>query len=63
MPEIVMPLNGSRGIHNKASEKLHPNNCIDEEQNPHQHANIGKGLKLCNQIKQSYKKCTERLQH
>lgn len=44
MSEVIVSFNGSGGIHDETAKELHPNNRVDEEQHPHQHADVGKSL-------------------
>ena len=47
MSEVVVPLYGRVGDEGQAAKQLHANDGVDEEQHPHQHADIWQGLKFC----------------
>ena len=44
MSEVVVPLNGGLRVHGQATKHLHPNDGVDEEEDPHEKADIGQGL-------------------
>ena len=46
MSEVVVPLDGRVGDQREAAEELHPDDGVDEEQHPHQHADVRQGLLL-----------------
>ena len=47
--EVVVALDRSVGDEGQAAEQLHADDGVDEEQHPHQHANVRQSLKVCKQ--------------
>ena len=46
--EVVVPLDGRRGIEGEGAEQLHAHDGVDEEEHAHQQAHVGKSLQVVN---------------
>jgi hypothetical protein len=46
MSEVVVPLDGRVWNEGQAAEQLHADDGVDEEQHPHQHANVRQSLQV-----------------
>jgi hypothetical protein len=44
VPEVVVALDGCERVHHKIAKQLHPDDCVDEKEHPHQHADVGQRL-------------------